>query len=222
MNKNYCAVITGDVVKSSSLSNKRAQWTGAIKNAIHLLKHIDSSKKEELIFSGFFRGDSFQYLVKEPSLALTYSLILKAELRRRKTPFMPIDIRQGIGIGDVQYLNKSSVQESDGSAFRHSGRALDEMKSFSRFSILTPSLELNKKWAVLTSLLDAILQKWTDEQAEAVSFWLRSKKQREIAHELNIKQPAVQRRLQLAGHFAIKKMLMDFKNDIHNYNPEKL
>ena len=76
---------------------------------------------------------------------------------------------------------------------------------------------MNQTWAVITSLLNAVMLKWTPEQAQAIFLWLQSFSQEEIAGKLGIRQPAVQQRLRLAGHSAMGSMLTGFKNDFDKY-----
>jgi len=52
-----------------------------------------------------------------------------------------------------------------------------------------------------------MVQRWTPEQTEAMSLFLDDKTQDEISRQLNIRQPAVQTRLQTAGHYAVKETL---------------
>jgi len=60
-----------------------------------------------------------------------------------------------------------------------------------------------------------MVQRWTPEQTEAMSLFLDDKTQGEISKELNIRQPAVQTRLQTAGHFALKETLDYFSRIIN-------
>ena len=103
-----------------------------------------------------------------------------------------------------------------------SGQALDGLKSYQRLIVKTPWPALNEKWKVISLLLDAIMQKWTEEQAEAVFYWLKADNQKEIAEKLEIKQPAVHQRLQLSGHFAIKEVLAQFEEDIRKNKEQGL
>ncbi|MBN1272437.1 MAG: hypothetical protein JXB26_09210 [Candidatus Aminicenantes bacterium] len=213
----WAAVITGDVVKSTALSDRRSEWMNTVEKVLQGLDEIPDFRQKKFMFSGFFRGDSFQILAYDPSEVLRYAILLRTQLIKKAPKSMPLDIRQGIGLGEIQYLNEEKIQESDGQAFRLSGSALDSLKSYRRLALLTPWPETNKKWSVFMVFLDALMQRWTEEQAEAVFYWLRSENQTQIAKRLNIKQPAVQQRLQLAGHFAIQDVLKSFKSDIQKY-----
>ncbi len=82
--------------------------------------------------------------------------------------------------------------------------------------------EINQHLNVLAASLDAIMQRWSIEQAEAISLWLLGNTQESIANTLGIKQPAVHQRLQLAGHFAIREILDYFTWLTKKYKPRDL
>ena len=109
------------------------------------------------------------------------------------------------------------IDDSDGEAFYNSGRALDKTKIYRRLSILSPWREINENLNLLASLLDAIIQRWSPQQAEVISLWLKGKNQQSISKELNISQSAVSQRLKKAGHFAIKEAIKYFNSIIIKY-----
>jgi predicted DNA-binding protein (UPF0251 family) len=127
------------------------------------------------------------------------------------------DARIGLGIGTIGSLNKSRVEESDGEAFRYSGRALDGLKGYRRLSLLSPWAGFDSQFGPQCSSLDAIILRWTPEQAEAMSFMLQGRTQQQIARRLGVKQPAVQQRLLKAGHFAVSDCLSYFEASVLQY-----
>jgi hypothetical protein len=158
-------------------------------------------------FSRIFRGDSFQGLVIQPEKALKILLYIRSELLKIQIERHRAEVRLGLGIGRIGNLNIENIEASDGEAFRLSGRALDSLKGsrqkYRRFSFLSEQVEINPGLAMLAAALDAIIQSWSVELAEAVSHWILGKTQAEISRVLKIRQPAVQQRLRLAGHFAL-------------------
>jgi len=83
-------------------------------------------------------------------------------------------------------------------------------EKYRRLRILSPWPDQNPLLSVLAVWLDAAIQRWTREQAEAMSLFLDDKTQEEISKELHIRQPAVQTRLQTAGHFAVRESMEYF------------
>jgi len=179
-----------------------------------------------LYFSNFYRGDAFQCALSDPTYSLWTSVFIRTELIKLRANDIRADARLGLGLGSASDWNEHNISSSDGEAFRLSGKALDSLKSgkekYRRLRILSPWSDQNALLSVLAAFLDALMQRWTPEQAEAISLFLRDKNQEETSKILNVRQPAVQRRLQTAGHFAVKEALELFSQSIsgRNINPQ--
>lgn len=203
------AVITGDLVKSRGLESERSTVIEGIDQIIDKTREYLGTKNCRLLYSGFYRGDSFQYALSDPRYALWSTLFLRSGILTIRGIAVRVDIRLGLGLGTASSWNETNIAASDGEAFQLSGNALDSLKSikekYRRLRISTPWPDNDEVFSVLSSCLDALIQRWTPEQAAAISPFLRDKTQDEIAKELRIRQPAVQTRLQTAGHFAIKE-----------------
>lgn len=215
-------VITGDLIKSGEFRGSRKEVLSRLKEILQSAPKLEFHKDEFIIFSDILRGDSFQGVFSEPSSSLKIALYIQTELLREPVGSSPLESRLGIGLGPVESLIKERVVESDGVAFRLSGQALDQMDKYRRMIMLSDSDEMNRHLNVLAASLDAIMQRWSNEQAEAISLWLQGNTQESIAAELGIKQPAVHQRLQLAGHFAIREILDYFTWLTENYKPRDL
>ncbi len=208
------AVITGDLVKSSTFKEKR-------KDALRTLDEIFNTLKSKLpkdidtFISDIFRGDSFQIVVSDAEYALSIAIFIRAQLIRRSTAGIAINTRISIGIGSIEYLNQEKIMESDDEAFRLSERSLDEIPNYRRLIITSSSEEQNQTLEVLSAFIDAITSRWTSEQAEAISHWIFGKTQTALAKRIGVTQSAVQQRLQLAGHFAIEACVKYFDSIIH-------
>lgn len=220
--KKVYGVITGDLIKSVEFRASRNDVLLRLKEILLSAPKIAVQEDEFIIFSDIFRGDSFQGILSRPSLSLKIALYIQAEFLRMPVGSAHIESRLGIGFGPVDFLDKNRIVESDGVAFRLSGQALDRTDKYRRMTLLSPSEEINQHLNILAASLDAIMQRWSNEQAEAISFWLQGNTQESIAHSLGIKQPAVHQRLQLAGHFAIRGALEYFAWLIEKYKPEEL
>ena len=210
-------VLTGDLVKSKAFEPHRDRVLGALKSAFEAAESFKQKPSEFIRFSRIFRGDSFQAVVSDPVDTLKIALFLRAELMMIKIPETQPDARIGLGIGTIESLNKAKIEESDGEAFRYSGKALDGLIKYRRLSLVSAWKDWNRQFEPMGSSLDAIIQRWTPEQAEAMSFMLQGRTQQEIARILRIKQPAVQQRLLTAGHFAIRDALLFFESRTYQY-----
>jgi predicted DNA-binding protein (UPF0251 family) len=218
MTQKYYAVITGDIINSARIQGDYTKILQAVSEDI--LKYQNA----ELVFDTY-RGDSFQALIPEPQQAMLLSLIFRAGLRRNSNDqkLESIwDARISVGIGKVknQSINKESkIGALDGEAFVLSGRILDAMKKENNaFKITTPNKELNKAFTAICPLIDAITQRWTTAQAEAVYIYLlRNLTQKEIGKMLNISQKAISKRLVTSNIEKIKPFLSHF-NELIQWN----
>lgn len=201
-------VLTGDVVKSSSLSGKeREAVIDHVKNTIKSSRSLPKKPSELVVFSNIFRGDSFQGVMSDFSKALKVALFIRAEMIKFRSEVDTTDVRISLGIGKINILNKHRIEESDGEAFQISGRALDKMKRYRRLNFESSVPHFNNQLNTVASLLDALISRWTSYQAEGISLWLQHGTQEAISKKLDITQPAVQQRLQTAGLFAVEDAL---------------
>lgn len=196
------AVLTGDIVSSRSVPDKRV-WLARLREIID--KKTGSSKALKW---GVFRGDGFQVEVPKSVDALKVALSIRAGLRSsielRKSD---IDARIGIGIGEKGYSAKS-VNESDGQAYQLSGFALDSFNVQYRLQVKTPWPETDRHLNVALSLTSALIENWTVIQAETAGIWLRENEtQVEMAKRLRISQPAVHKRFNGAHLKAISNVI---------------
>ncbi|HVG13688.1 MAG TPA: hypothetical protein VM935_01970 [Chitinophagaceae bacterium] len=226
-------IITGDIVASQAMPVKVRQKLFSDVN--QFLKEL---KKSWIQNFETFRGDSLQCEVKSPELALRTSLIIrayfksylseaempKAEANRMKEErtkgyfTTEFDVRLSLGIGEVDFLTKNKISSSDGQAFRLSGEALDGLKQEPHRMVvktLKPPFDEQIEPSIL--LLDAIIQKWTQNGAELVLHLLQNKKEEEIAALLNISQSAVNQRKKNAQWFAIEKLITYFEKTVKSW-----
>ena len=124
-------------------------------------------------------------------------------------------VRIALGLGEVNF-DSDSILTSDGTAFQLSGPALDELKKKNQpVAILGHSDSFNKEWKVHALSLSYLLQRWTIPQAEAVLAQLQGLTQEETARDLQVKQPAVQQRLQATGWAVMDAILERFVTSVH-------
>ncbi len=216
------AVITGDVVKSSKFKDdQRSNLLNALKGSFDAVKEILA---HDVIYAPFeiHRGDEFQGVLSSPEFALLSAIIIRTNLRigfetrRRK---QALDARIVVGIGTINPLpgHRERGGEQDGEAFRHSGPVLDQMKKQKkdrRLLFRTPWPAFDKELDIECALLDALINRWSTEQAQAVLWRVRGFTQNRIASELGITQPAVGARLHDAGSSAIEAFLDRYNQQI--------
>jgi len=214
------AVIAGDIVKSKSLQDRRKKVFDGLLRAIEDARNRLEQKQCKLVFSGIYRGDSFQCALSDPRQALWTAIFLRAELFKLRGKGLKTDVRLGLGLGTASQWNEKNISASDGEAFQLSGKALDLLKSakekYRRLYIASPWEDANRIFSVLAVLMDALIQRWTFAQAQALSLFLIDKAQEDTSRVLHISQPATQNRLQTAGHFAVKEAI-----DFFGYLVEK-
>lgn len=168
----YYAVLTGDIIKSSLLSP--AQLVSVRSS---LIKAATAVKRWKCgLVKGkpeFFRGDAWQLLLTDPSLALRVGIFLRASLLAGGLA----DSRVAIGLGEVEVISSKKVSMSTGQAFVLSGKALDRMTVYWNMALeISKSAGPLSEWlAVAGQLCDSLIGQWTKRQAELVRSALNPK-----------------------------------------------
>ncbi len=208
------AVLTGDLIGYSRFNPKDRE------KVLWILTAAFGKVPPGMIASKFhiFRGDSFQGVLSMPDEALLAALIIRSGLISGSIgKSHRIDTRIAIGLGTIDRLGKRPG-EGDGEAFRNSGKGLDGMKKGDHnITALTPWKELNNELRAECALLDALIMRWSREQAEAVMYHIMGQTQEEIARSLDISQPAVFQRLRTGGMKAVQEFLQRYRETI-KYN----
>ncbi len=178
--KKKYAVLTGDVVGSSKLDDAKRR---ALQREV---KRIGREIRQAFAVAcpldlDMFRGDGWQLLAVEPIVAVRVALFFRVSLRFRMRN-NSIDSRVSIGIGKIRFIPKDRVSEGDGSAFRLSGHGLDATDRRIRMLMTVEDVSCPLLTATL-SLVDALVQGWTANQAQAVLGALKGWTQERIAKE---------------------------------------
>ncbi len=212
------AVLTGDLIGYSRFKPKDREVV------ISILKAVFRKLPPGMIASKFhiFRGDSFQGVLSMPDEALLAALIIRSGLISGFSgKNHRLDARIAIGLGTIDRLGRRAG-EGDGEAFRNSGTGLDGMKKGEQnMTALTPWKELNEELRTECALLDALIMRWSREQAEAIMHHIMGKTQEEIAGSLKISQPAVFQRLKTGGMRAVQEFLRRYRETV-KYNAGNL
>lgn len=211
---NIFAVLTGDLEGSSRFTgNRRDELLSKIKDCF---RTVEQFLPPNTVVSGFeiYRGDSFQCVLVSPEDALAVAIFLRCCLLADVNSDNRLDARISIGIGSIDFLPASGRgAEGDGEAFRNSGIMMEGMKKLKlKTRITTPWYEVNKDLEVMCILFDALSQRWSPEQAQAILGWLHGWTQETIAARHSISQSAVNQRLKLAGSTAVEKFLEYYRH----------
>jgi hypothetical protein len=221
-------IITGDIVASGDIEARyRYQLFKEADSFLSGLKN-DYIKSYET-----FRGDSLQCEATNPESSLRVALLIRAFFRA----YIPsteteeteksgkgyfttdYDIRLGIGIGEIDFMNENKITSSDGQAFRFSGEGLDSLKDGSQRLILkTAKPEFDEQMEPSILLVDALIQKWTQNQAQLALYKLQQIKEDEIAAKLGISQSAVTQRKKTAQWNAVDKLVSYFEKTVKTWN----
>jgi hypothetical protein len=197
------AVITADIVNSTKLS--KAEYKKLMKNLSVVLQQHQHE---------FFRGDSFQVVIKSPEEALKILLQTKTAAMKLSGELMPVaDIRASIGIGTLK-LPVKSFQTASGDVFVLSGRGFDKLPKDERLTIVCneKNKAVNLGLKVIAQFIDYLFQRLTFKQAAVVHELLMNRTQTETAKRLKKSQATVHKHIQSAGWPEIEKLLEDYKN----------
>ncbi|MBM9614503.1 hypothetical protein JWJ90_09390 [Desulfobulbus rhabdoformis] len=204
------AVITGDVNGSSKLN---AQTARSLVGVLQQCYEITAKRLPQAQLAGFtpFRGDAFQFLVGQPTLAPRSALLFRALLIFHGAQEIHQKLQAGvaIGFGSVDFAPDDLSAAGGGQAYTRSGKRLDKLRR--RIPGMGVS-GLGKADAYLDSLLgltDTLIHKWTALQARAVSYALLGYSQGEIGKVWAppISQQAVNKHLRAAGWPGIEPAL---------------
>lgn len=220
------AVVTGDIVGSSRLADaERARLHRVLTLGSKTLQNHYPGQIPYAI--DIFRGDAWQLLLKDPSLALraglAYRVYIRVGMQSRR-----VDTRMGIGVGRVSYLPaEGGVSSADGEAFRLSGEALEGLGTGKRMAFLAGealSEELSQAFDVIVQLIDVLAFDWTVRQAQAVAGALWGWTQERIGGSWPqgaISQQAVGQHLDRAGWEGVESALTFFEHTLKGYTVSK-
>ena len=213
----YIAVITADVVASRNILPKhRTKLYTDLETFIAQLQTTKIITQYE-----FSRGDSFQCITNKNEQILKIALLLRCFIISytypRSSATYNHDVRMGIGVGQVDFLKKTSLAHSDGEAFYLSGGGLDNLKKMPyNLALKTYNHTFNQSIEPSILLLDALMQAWTTNQAQTIFYLLQNFTEEEIALKLKISQSAVNQRKKAANWYAVQKLLHYFQNTVTN------
>lgn len=202
--QNIVGVITGDLINSSGLTKDQK---------INMQKRLScflENNQDILMPIQFYRGDSFQLMVKKEKAAMISVIIEAIILSTTGTR-----ARISIGIGTISKNISGNVLQSEGEAFQLSGHQLDKMKEEGRLlKIAVDSLQFQPILAATFHLAESIILSWKPGQAAVISMIPACKTQKEIAEILNITGAAVSKALKSGKWAAIENFLNGYEETL--------
>lgn len=202
--QNLVGVITGDLINSSGLTkeqktNMQTGLSGFLENNQDILMSVQ-----------FYRGDSFQLMVRKERAAMITVIIEAIILSTTGTR-----ARISIGIGTISKTIPGNVLQSDGEAFQLSGQQLDKMKEEGRLlKIAVDSPQFQPILAATFHLAESIIWSWKPGQAAVISMIPACKTQKEIAGKLNITGAAVSKALKSGKWAAMEDFLNGYEETL--------
>lgn len=162
------AVLTGDLIDSQQLGDSllkaHLEWLQQLTENFRI--HYPGSTVGKL---DIFRGDSWQFCLRQPALAVHAAIWLRAGLKAHPSR-KNVDTRIGIGVGSIESLDEERISRSSGPAFLASGRALDELPPASRLDLRSEH-ELEAFHLIRTlfiPFLDLHILEWSSSESAAV------------------------------------------------------
>lgn len=225
------AVISGDIVASTSLSNEGREL---VENSIKEL--IEGLRENFDTYTRFIKGDYLECVIPKPSEALRVALAIKSFIKSIPIDAMPLyktnkriklfkthGIRLAIGYGELSRFNPSEGI-IDGDAIYLSGRIINDLSTHNKERIVIKNTLffnshdnlLNKQIDPLIALLDVLLEKATSRQCEVLYLKLMGNTEETIALKLKISQSVVNQHSTRVGWNAIEKAVIFFNELIKN------
>lgn len=198
------AVITADIVNSTLLSDDAAAGLKA-----SLAAAVKPNRYE------FYRGDSFQVLLKKPQMALRTALMIRTHARMISPNN---DVRCSIGIGEL-HASPKKLSAANDEVFVISGRAFDSLRAPHQHLIITcPDTEENKKvnlgLCVLAHFVDYLVSQTTPKQAAVLQQLLQANTQQTAARNLGKSVSTINKHAHAAGWQEMEKLLTDYEQFI--------
>ena len=137
-------------------------------------------------------------------------------IREIEMAMTPIELRFGIGIGDISTdINFDNSSEIDGPAYHRARKMIKEIESVlveAVGDVLICSeennIEIDELLNSILSVCTALKSKWTDRQKEIIYAYLSNdENQYKAAHILNIGQPSVNKALSNARFYSYKSAI---------------
>lgn len=197
------AVITGDLVKSSSYHKNDYD---------QLLYLLDQSLRAVSTSQGYniYRGDAFQLLLNEPEQVVSVALLLRLNLIAART-----DARLCMAIGPADNL-RADIKTATGPVFTLSGTGLDRLQQ-QRWSLY--AADGSQPLELLLRFADSQLQQLTARQAQVLLLYLLAsdKSHQALAIELKTSRANITALLNQANYVLFSDFLKHCQHWVDQY-----
>ncbi|CAM3027213.1 MarR family transcriptional regulator [Chryseobacterium flavum] len=196
------AVITGDIINSQHADTE--VWITKLKN---LLENWGSTPQTWEIY----RGDEFQFKCNIDDV-FWYFLAIKSIIKSQEN----LDVRMAIGIGEESFSSEK-ITESNGTAYVHSGRLLNDLKSDGHtVAIKTSNESVDRDLNILLKWASKDFDNWTMATAEIIHEMIMNQDitQEDLAKKFTISQSSVSQRLKRANYELIVETNQYFRKKI--------
>lgn len=209
------ATISADIVASTSLSvDSMLSLNESIKSCI-----VDIEEHFPGTWGRLVKGDSIEFVVDSPRMALRIALILKAyvkSLSLEKSPeaeqFRRSAIRLAIGIGPMRLIDKGK-DFMDGEAIYLSGRAISNNgKSKDFFKIVGEPADLHPEINIMASLTNNLINHSRWRPCKVLYYKLLKYSQKEIASKIDKSESAVSQALSAIGWESINSFITYYED----------
>lgn len=213
------AVISGDIVSSTSLESKDKEL---LESSLVIL--LSDLKQEFDVYGRVIKGDYIECVVPNPKVVLRVLLAIKSfvkgipieidtygRTKKRAKLFKSHGIRLAVGYGELSRFDpKAGV--IDGEAIYFSGRLINNKSTYDKERIVIKNTlffaskdeKLNKMFEAILALLDILFSKATSRQSEVLYLKLLGQDEETIAEKLGIDQSVVNRHSTSVGWNAIE------------------
>lgn len=202
-------VITADIIDSK----RKFYRPEEILQLEEKLAIFNEEVQEELVARfTLSRGDEVQGLIRSPERILSL-------LRKLRYRFYPLEIRIGVGIGDISTpIVEEDSWAMNGEAFHLAREALDLVKdqrwTKTHLRSILPLFE--KSVVPILKLLDIIQDKWTAQQWEAIHLYEKTGTLKKTAEQLGIAFQNVEKRCVAARWQVVKEVEEEYEGFIEN------
>lgn len=204
--KQFGAVLTGDLVRSTRLTSEKLDQARA--TVQQTVEDISCWAPSLVVAPAeFFRGDSWQFVLGDARYFLRAAVYLRTMLRQADKEW---DTRIGIGLGTFDKLDKERTSLSTGEAFILSGHQLDGISGLAGFSVGLPEKLSRLGWVnPMAALCSALVDQWSQRQAEIFRSMLLPKppSQVELALDRHVTKQAISKALTTGGYAALLSSL---------------
>ncbi|XQW83912.1 MarR family transcriptional regulator [Thalassotalea piscium] len=204
------AVLTGDLVNSTKMSNKI--YTQVITDLKGLL--VDAHNKYHAV-GEIYRGDEFQIQFPEPIHAIKCTLLIKLALHLLRVSDKPIQCTLSLAYGSHDIL-ADKPNTSSGPVFVNSGRGLDKTPR-GDMSVSVQQDNDNNELKLLTQFLNHLLNRLTRSQAELLYQYIENDfiEHQKMAELTKTSRQNISNRLANIGAFLVKDYIDIINNKVN-------